>query len=153
MYDECGHGNAEKFHSKELSKMIESLNLEQPTPTVWGEDWRPYAGHNLYFLFALNRQHYFKSLGSLGMPEIFDSHRDEAVVDGLKRLYSDAINYDFYRDHIVMDQKHGQMWLNHVIVPIVDIDSKLGRELAIGGEMRMVAMRRYNEYLANRFGL
>lgn len=153
MFDECGHGLAEKSHSRQFSEMLTDLGLQQPTPDIWGDDWRPYSGHNLYFLLGLSRKHYFKSIGSLAMPELFDPNRDRAVVAGLERLYAGRVNYHFYSSHIDTDEVHGLRWLEKAIAPIVEVYPSAGRELAIGGALRMEAMRRYNEYLALRFGL
>lgn len=153
MWDECGHGVAEKSHGRQFTQMLASLGLEQPTLPIW-EDWRPYAGHNLYFCFGLNRRHYFKGIGSLGMPEIFDPNRNRSVVAGLERLYSDArVKCEYFYDHIEVDEKHGLGWLNNAIVPIVEVEPEAGLELAIGGALRMEVMRRYNQYLAVRLGV
>lgn len=153
MWDECGHGVPEKSHARQFQQMLNSLGLKQPTLPIW-EDWRPYAGHNLYFCFCLNRKHYFKGIGSLGMPEIFDPNRNRAVVAGLERLYSDArVKCKYFYNHIEVDEIHGSGWLKNVIAPIVEVQPEAGMELAIGGALRMEAMRRYNEYLAVRLGL
>ena len=153
MWDECGHGVTEKSHASQFTQMLASLGLQQPTVPIW-EDWRPYAGHNLYFCFGLNRKHYFKAIGSLAMPEIFDPNRNRAVVAGLERLYSDArVKCEYFYNHIEVDQIHCLGWLNNAITPIVEMHPEAGMELAIGGALRMEAMRRYNEYLAVRLGL
>lgn len=153
LWDEYGHGVPEKSHASQFRRMLAELNLQQPSTPIW-EDWRPYAGYNLYFGFALNRQHYFKGIGSLAMPEIFDPNRNRAIAIGLERLYPDAqIKCEYFYHHIEVDEKHGLGWLNNVISPIVEMHPEAGIELAIGGALRMEAMRRYNEYLAVRLGL
>ena len=153
VWDECGEGRMEGAHTYKFTLALEAMNLELPVEPVW-EDWRPYAGHNLYFLFGLNRRHYFKALGSLAMPELFDPDRDTAVVRGLERFYPNAREgFAYYYDHIELDAGHGSSWLGNVIAPIVRVQPEAGTDIAIGGALRMVAMRRYNEYLATRFGL
>lgn len=153
MWDECGHGVANKSHTKQFTLMLAELGLQQPTFPIW-EDWRPYAGHNLYFCFGLNRKHYFKALGSLAMPELFDPNRNRAVIAGLERLYFDAqVKCEYFYNHIEVEEEHGSHWLSHIIVPIVEVQPEAGIELAVGGALRMQAMRRYNEYLALKFGL
>ncbi len=153
MWDECGHGVAEKSHTRQLTQMLAFLGLQQPTSPIWS-DWHPYAGHNLYFCFGFNRKHYFKGIGNLAMPEIFDSSRNRAVVAGLERLYADArVKCEYFYNHIEADEKHGLNWLNNVITPIVEVQPEAGMELAVGGAIRMEAMRRYNKYLAVKFGL
>ena len=100
IFDECGHGVADKSHSRYFDEMLTDLGLQQLTPDVWVDDWRPYAGHNLYFLLGLSRKHYFKSIESLVRPELFAPNRDRLVVGGLDRLYAGKVNYHFYSSHI-----------------------------------------------------
>ncbi len=153
IWDEYGQGVAEKSHRRQFIRMLAELGLQQPTTPIW-EDWRPYAGYNLYFSFGLNRKHYFKGIGSLAMPEIFDPNRNRKIVVGLERLYVDArLKCEYFYNHIEVDEKHGLDWLNNVIYPIVEMQPEAGIELAIGGALRMEAMKRYNEYLAFKLGL
>jgi Iron-containing redox enzyme len=153
MSDECGSGLADEFHSRQLTEMLASLNLKKPTTADWGDDWRPYAGHNLYFFLGLNRDHYFKSIGSLAMPELFDPNRNRSVVAGLNRLYGERKDYKFYSNHIETDEDHGSRWIDNAIAPIVKLQPEAGMELAIGGALRMESMHRYNEYLFERLGV
>ncbi|MFM7790891.1 MAG: iron-containing redox enzyme family protein, partial [Microcystis panniformis] len=137
----------------QFTKALMELNLPQPLIPIW-EDWRPYAGHNLYFCFGLNRKYYFRSLGSLAMPELFDPDRNRAVVAGFERAYREVKpECEYFRNHIEGDEEHGERWLEYVITPIVKAQPEAGMELAIGGALRMEAMRRYNEYLATKFQL
>jgi hypothetical protein len=153
LWDECGGGCGERAHTRQFTRAVQALGLSQPRTPIW-KDWRPYAGHNLYFCFGLNRRHYFKALGSLAMPELFDPGRDRAVVAGIERLrLGDHNELEYYYSHIEGDEEHGPSWLNHVIQPIVEAQPEAGRELALGGALRMEAMRRYNAYLARQFGL
>jgi hypothetical protein len=153
MWDESGQGVANNSHTSQFTRMLTKLGLQQPKYPVW-EDWRPYSGYNIYFCFGFNRRHYFKGLGSLAMPELFDPGRNRAIAAGLERLYVDArVKCEFFYNHIEVEEQHGLHWLNRVIVPIVEVQPEAGMELAIGGALRMEVMRRYNEYLAFRFGL
>jgi len=119
-----------------------------PVIPVW-EDWRAYAGHNLYFVLGCNRRHLFRALGSLAMPELFDVDRDEAVVRGMRRLgFQPDQDFEFFVNHMEGDADHGPEWLDGVVLPAVRAEPDAGLELAQGGALRMLAMRRYNEYLA-----
>lgn len=153
MWDECGRGVEQNSHTNLFTKMLKALSLDYPIFPIW-DDWRPYAGYNLYFCFGLNRQHYFKSLGSLAMPELFDSSRNRAITTGLERLYSDAsVRCAYFYNHLEAEEEHGSKWLSRVIIPISKMQAEVGIELAIGGALRMEAMRRYNEFFALKFGL
>ncbi|WP_292833961.1 iron-containing redox enzyme family protein [Nostoc sp. JL33] len=92
--------------------------------------------------------------GSLAMPEFFHPNRNRAVVAGLERLYPDArVKCEYFFDHIEVDEVHSGGWLNNAIAPIVEVQPEAGLELAIGGALRMEAMRRYNQYLPLRLGV
>ena len=67
-WEESGEGDVERSHTRQFTRSLESLGLSWDIAPIWG-DWRPFAGHNLYFCFGLSRRHYFKALGSLAMPE------------------------------------------------------------------------------------
>jgi hypothetical protein len=152
MWDECGCGTLAQAHTNQFTRSLEALDLEFPEVPIW-EDWRPYAGYNLYLLLGLTRRQYFKAIGSLAMPELFDPDRDRAVVAGFERLGFDEVQFEYFYSHIEADEDHGPGWVEHVIVPIVALEPEAAVELAVGGALRMEAMRRYNAYLAARFGL
>src|SRR5262249_10176281 len=119
LWDECGCGDAALAHTRQFSRTLEALGLAAPTAPVWN-DWRPYAGFNLYFCLGMNRKHHFRALGSLAMPELFDPGRDTAVVNGLERLgYQPQKDFEYFHNHIAGDEEHGDRWLNNVIKPIV----------------------------------
>jgi Iron-containing redox enzyme len=153
MWDECGEGERSQAHTLQFSRSLRRLGLDLPAVPMW-EDWRPFAGQNLYFMLGFNRQHYFKALGSLAMPELFDVDRDAAVVRGLERLgFVARTDFEFFSNHMEGDAEHGREWLDGVVSPIVDVEPGAARDLMAGGALRMLAMRRYNEYLASGIGL
>lgn len=148
VWDEAGEGERPRAHTQQFFRSLERFGLELPVIPVW-EDWRAYAGHNLYFLLGCNRRHLFKALGSLTMPELFDVDRDEAVVRGMRRLgFAPEVDFEFFVNHMEGDVDHGPEWLDGVVLPIVRAEPEASMELMAGGALRMLAMRRYNEYLA-----
>ncbi|BBB01893.1 hypothetical protein RVR_9519 [Actinacidiphila reveromycinica] len=149
LWDECGAGDGPAAHTVQFSGALRRLGVALPHLPPW-EDWRPYAGFNLYFTLGTNRRHHFKALGSLAMPELFDVDRDDIVVRGLRRLGFDPDDgFQFFVNHVAGDAEHGPEWLDHVVTPIVRHDPAAGMELAQGAALRMLAMRRYNEFLAD----
>lgn len=153
MWDEAGEGDGKFAHTLQFTRSLRRIGLDLPAVPPW-EDWRPYAGHNLYFLLGCNRRHLFKALGSLAMPELFDVDRDTAVIHGLERHgFVAEEDFEFFHNHVEGDAEHGPEWLDGVVLPIVDAEPEAGMELITGGALRMLAMRRYNEYLAEKIGL
>ncbi|WP_169814811.1 iron-containing redox enzyme family protein [Nocardia crassostreae] len=153
LWEECGEGNPLMSHTVLFTRSLRKLRLELPAVPPW-EDWRPYAGYNVHFVLAFNRRHYFKVLGGLAMPELFGSGRDAAVVAGLQRCgFALHQDFEFFFNHMEADAEHGPEWLDGVVLPVVAAEPEAGHELIVGGAIRMLAMRRYNEYLALRLGV
>jgi Iron-containing redox enzyme len=152
-WEEAGEGAVEKSHTRQFTHSLKRLGLRWDATPGWN-DWRPFAGHNLYFCLGLARRHYFKALGSLAMPELFDVSRDRALVNGFARLgFDPEVDFEYYWNHVEADAEHGPGWLNGVILPVVAAQPEAIPELMLGGALRMQAMRRFNEYLAERFHL
>lgn len=151
-WDECGEGVGEQFHTRQFTKSLEALQIELPLTPIWN-DWRPYAGFNLYFLFGLQRKNYFFALGSLAMPELFDPERDRSIVSGFERLNLTETKYNFsyYYAHIEGDEEHGPAWLEKIIIPVVSDTPDAGNDLAAGALIRMKYMRLFNNYLKDEF--
>lgn len=150
-WEEAGEGAVERSHTRQFTRSLERLGLVQDSVPTW-DDWRPYAGHNLYFALGLSRRHYFKALGSLAMPELFDVDRDQAIVNGLRRLgFDPQHDFEYYWNHVEADAEHGPGWLTGVVLPIVEAQPAATHELITGAALRMQAMGRFNAYLADRF--
>ena len=153
MWDESGCGDFRRAHTLQFSRALQTLNLSDTAIPIW-DDWRPYAGYNLYLCFGLSRRHYFKAIGSLAMPELFDPDRDRAVITGLNRLNFNAKEqFEYYYSHIEGDEDHGPAWIEKIVIPIVKAQPESARELAIGGAIRMEYMRHFNLYLSEKFGI
>jgi hypothetical protein len=58
VWDEAGEGDRSRAHTMQFFRSLEKFGLELPVIPVW-EDWRAYAGHNLYFLLGCNRAQLF----------------------------------------------------------------------------------------------
>lgn len=152
-WEEAGEGEVEQSHTRQFTRSLERLGAEWEDTPGW-DDWRPYAGHNLYFCLGLARRHYFKALGSLAMPELFDVERDKAIINGLARLgFDPERDFEYYWNHVEADAEHGPGWLDGVILPIAEAQPEATVELIVGAALRMQAMRRFNAFLAECFGL
>lgn len=152
-WEEAGEGDVERSHTRQFTRSLERLGAEWEHTPGW-DDWRPYAGYNLYCCLGLSRRHYFKAVGSLAMPELFDVERDRAIVNGLARLgFDPERDFEYYWNHIEADAEHGPAWLDGVILPIVEAQPEATFELVLGAALRMQAMRRFNAFLAECFGL
>jgi hypothetical protein len=152
-WEESGEGSVGSSHTRQFTRTLEKLEVTPGSLAVW-DDWRPFAGHNLYFCLGLGRRHYFKALGSLAMPELFDVARDQSVVNGFKRLgFDPEHDFEYYWNHVEADAEHGPGWLSGVILGVAEAQPEAIPELMLGGGLRMQAMQRFNEYLADRFEL
>ncbi|WP_340064780.1 iron-containing redox enzyme family protein [Ascidiimonas aurantiaca] len=152
-WEEAGEGNHTKAHTYQFTKILDHLGIEINNTPPWN-DWRAFAGFNIYFLFAFNREHYFKAIGSLGMPELFDVNRDSELVAGLDRLGEDVEkHYFYYIAHVEMDAEHGNEWLDLIVKKMVEQEPDSAEEIAIGALIRMKYMRLFNQYLCKTFDI
>lgn len=152
-WEEAGEGDHTKAHTYQFTKILDHLGIEINNTPPWN-DWRAFAGFNIYFLFAFNREHYFKAIGSLGMPELFDVNRDSALVEGLKRLGENVEkNYFYYIAHVEMDAEHGNEWLDLIVKKMIEQEPNSAEEIAVGALIRMKYMRLFNQYLCKTFAI
>lgn len=150
-WEEAGEGEFEGAHTYQFTKILDYFDIDINNTPAWN-DWKPYAGYNIYLLFALNRQHYFKSIGSLGMPELFDVKRDEEIVSGLRRLGLNVNeNFNYYIAHVELDADHGPEWLDKIIANIIKQEPGAALDISIGALIRMRYMVLFNQYLIEEF--
>lgn len=153
VWEEGGQGGIARTHTQQFLRTLSSLALTWDRTPGW-TDWRPFAGYNLHFCLGLARRHYFKAVGSLAMPELFDARRDRAIVRGFERLgFVAERDIEFYWNHMTADEEHGPAWLHGVVEPIVRAQPEAIPDLVLGAALRMAAMRQFNAYLCSLFAL
>jgi hypothetical protein len=149
-WDEMGNGNPDKVHSHLFLSALSSLDISAqrinkemlPEALVQG---------NLSACLALSRRHYFKAVGYFGVTEYLAPRRFKHVVKAWRRNGLPEVGVEYHDLHIVIDTQHANGWFNHVVAPLVEKDSAIGRDIALGAAIRLNTSSRYLDQLLKCF--
>jgi hypothetical protein len=149
-WDEMGNGNPDKVHSHLFQSALSSLDISAqrikkemlPEALVQG---------NLSACLALSRRHYFKAVGYFGVTEYLAPRRFKHVVKAWRRNGLPEVGVEYHDLHIVIDTQHANGWFNNVVVPLVEKDSEIGRDIALGAAIRLSTSSRYLDQLLKHF--
>src|SRR4051812_16532153 len=150
-WDEMGRGNEGGMHGPMLARVVESLELN---PTIDTTVAPSLALANTLTAFATTRRYAWHGIGALGAVELTAPTRVAKVAEGLRRLGMPPVVRKYFELHAVLDIKHAEDWIEHVLRPLVRDDPDRARPLAEGALMRLECGRRcfevYREHLWNQ---
>lgn len=151
LWDEVGHGDNVFTHVNLYKHTLERLNIELPdNHYVDLYEISALSGYNIYMLGSINRCHYYKLLGIMAMTEILDPPQYQKFVNGCKRLGLFDKDVHYYNEHITIDIKHGDDWLQKVINVIVEKYPESRKEFYIGSLLRLKTADHYYTMLLNK---
>lgn len=148
LWDESGNGERAQAHVRMFRDLLDVCGITQARAAQALALRLPgLAGHNLFMMSAINRQHYFKSLGVMAITELMDPSQYEKVVRGCRRLGFGDDQFRYYAEHITIDVVHGQGWLNNVIAPAVERSPEAGADILFGAYLRLSTCQHYYDDL------
>lgn len=151
LWDEIGHGDNVLTHVNLYKDVLERQKIELPDNhyiDLYEVD--ALSGHNAFMIGATNRRHYYKLLGVMAMTEVLDPPQYEKLVKGCKRLNLIDRDVLYYTEHITIDIKHGDDWLQKVINVIVERYPNARKEFYLGSILRLQTAKRYYDALLNK---
>lgn len=137
-WDEAGRGDASQSHVRLFNNVLERVG--QKPGDVTSEPivgWQGLEGFNLFYLFATNREHYFKLLGVMAATELLDPLHYDNLVAGCRRLGLEDVSISYYTEHASIDIEHANGWLENVIRPLVKKWPDAQKEILLGVAMRL----------------
>jgi hypothetical protein len=150
-WDEMGCGDLAALHTSLFAESIDALRMHL------GVSRRPVEipeaalkNGNLLLMYALRRRYVPRLLGAIAILEHTAPYRFARVVRGLRRfdLPQDAVHY--HELHIEVDARHGLQLLNRVLLPLIDRNPEIMREVCIGCLIRFnIACDYYRAIEAN----
>lgn len=154
-WDEMGNGDFSRRHSflfKRLLSYVGADRLLAPglvgDRLAMGSSWQALAGYNLYMYLSLHRRNYFTSLGCLGSGELMDSGQYVKIVNGCRRVgFTDREGLAYYIDHAEADVRHGNEWLDKVLLPLVAKYGGARRDIVAGASLRLNTTADYYDFL------
>lgn len=148
LWDEIGHGDNYFTHVNLYKNVLARRDISLPDNhhiNLYGPD--ALSGHNAFMLGAVNRKHYYKMLGVMAMTEVLDPPQYAKLVKGCLRLGMLDKDVHYYSEHITIDIKHGDDWLNKVIDVIAEKDPDSKRDFHLGCILRLNTAERYYDNL------
>jgi uncharacterized protein YqcC (DUF446 family) len=148
-FDEMGNGEEARVHSHLFSSALNALNI---TDDFIASNMLIQArvSGNISACLALYRRHYFKAVGYFGVTEYLAPRRFKYVVEAWRRNELPEAGIVYHNEHIVIDTQHAKSWFNNVVVPLINENPAIGREIAIGAAIRLNSSERYLDALLAR---
>jgi len=141
-YDEMGNGRPEQVHSHIFKRTLDDVGVdEQYVRDNVLLDGR--ISGNISACLALYRRHYYKAIGYFGVTEYLAPRRSKYFVTAWRRNGLPESGAVYHEMHIKIDAGHARGWFDNVVVPLIDKDPKIGREIALGAVIRLNSSTRY----------
>jgi hypothetical protein len=145
-FDEMGNGEESRVHSRLFSAALNALNVtDEFVSSNMLLDAR--VSGNISACLALYRRHYFKAVGYFGVTEYLAPRRFKHVVEAWRRNKLPEAGITYHDEHIVIDTQHANGWFNNVVVPLINEEPAIGREIALGAVIRLNSSERYLDAL------
>jgi nitrosourea synthase len=136
--DEYGYGVHETKHSRLFERTLESVGMRSDLHHYWQFYLTGSLMMSNYFhLLGKNHEYFFRYLGALYFTETTLVGFCQRAADLLRDIFGDEIDVTYFTEHVHIDQHHGAMALEKLILPIVD---------ACGDEVIPEIVRGYEEF-------
>jgi pyrroloquinoline quinone (PQQ) biosynthesis protein C len=148
-FDEMGNGEELQVHSRMFSNALNALGIDAD----YIRDnmlLEARASGNISACLALSRRHYYKAIGYFGVTEYLAPRRFKHVVDAWRRNNLPEEGIAYHKAHIVIDTQHAKGWFDNVVVPLIDADPAIGKEIALGAAIRLKSSSKYLDALLAR---
>lgn len=151
LWDESGNGSETRAHTFLYEHLLDQLGITHGDGSLVDQmGWQALAGHNLFLHLGLNRSNYHRFVGCLGATELMDPSSYTKFMAGCRRLGLDTIaDLAYYTEHIGVDVKHGNGWIDNVMLPMLD-SKKAAYEFLLGAQMRLNTSNDYYQALYSR---
>jgi hypothetical protein len=119
--DEYGYGVHERKHSTLFKDVLRSIGLETNTHAYWQFYLNTTFLLNNYF-HRITRQpeDFFRYLGAITLAENMFGPYCRYTAAALRKVHGDKVNVQYYLEHAHIDQHHGRMTLEDMLLPAID---------------------------------
>lgn len=153
LWDEAGHGNIKMFHTSLFKNLMRDLGLSyNRNKIIETTTWEGLAGINLFSYFAIYPYNKVKYLGLMSATEMLDPIHYHKLIKGISRITNkEKIDTRYYREHELIDIKHGTGWLEKVVFPELTKKPEKLTEFWLGFYMRLNSVKKYYDKLLKLF--
>lgn len=136
--DEYGYGVHDAKHSRLFEQTLESLGMRSDLHHYWQFYLAGSLMMSNYFhLLGKNHEYFFRYLGALYFTETTLVGFCQRSAELLSRLFGDDVDVTYFTEHVHIDEHHGAMALEKLILPVVD---------ACGDQVIPEIVRGYEEF-------
>lgn len=119
--DEYGYGVHETKHSRLFERTLESAGLRSDLHRYWQYYLNSSLLLNNWFHYlGKNHELFFRYLGALFYTESSLVDWCRHAVDTLTEVFGDQADVTYFTEHVHIDQHHGRMALEKLLLPIVE---------------------------------
>jgi mannose-6-phosphate isomerase-like protein (cupin superfamily) len=119
--DEYGYGVHDAKHSRLFERTLESVGMRSDIHHYWQFYLTGSLMMSNYFhLLGKNHEYFFRYLGALYYTETTLVYFCKRAADLLREVFGDQIDVTYFTEHVHIDQHHGSMALEKLILPVVD---------------------------------
>jgi hypothetical protein len=130
-WDEMGEGQLERMHTRLFEHSARYMRTQLGEQHLDGLHCpEVYENANQVLLYGIHRHLAPRALAAMGVMEYSAPDRFQAMVTGCTRLGVPADVIAYQRIHVHIDADHGEEWLNHVLVPLVQHSPTALREVS-----------------------
>lgn len=138
-WDEAGHAKETSVHRYLRGQIMDYLKLPQ---NCYVEDIGLFVREeleliNTYLCSALSRPKLGQLIGALLATELMIPGRFVYQIEGWRRLGVDDSNIKYLTDHVTVDVKHAQDWLDLVVSPLISEHPHLMGDIVVGCARRL----------------
>lgn len=119
--DEYGYGVHHAKHSRLFEQTLESVGMRSDIHHYWQFYLTGSLMMSNYFhLLGKNHEYFFRYLGALYYTETTLVYFCKRAADLLREVFGAEIDVAYFTEHVHIDQHHGSMALEKLILPVVD---------------------------------
>ncbi|MGC5011073.1 iron-containing redox enzyme family protein [Streptosporangium sp. DT93] len=134
--DEFGYGVFDAKHSTLFVELCRSVGMSAEPHHYWFSympSWM--AGNNYFYKVTRNRSQFFRYIGGMAFLEATFAPSFAAMTKTYRAVYGDGIDTRYFDEHAHIDQHHGRMAVNDLLLPLARKHGDLAiRELLRGIE-------------------
>ncbi|GAA4182244.1 hypothetical protein GCM10022252_07830 [Streptosporangium oxazolinicum] len=117
--DEFGYGVFDAKHSTLFVELCRSVGMNTEPHHYWFyylPSW--IAGNNYFYKVTKNRAQFFRYIGGMAFLEATFAPSFAAMTKTFRAVYGDQIDTRYFDEHAHIDQHHGRMAVNDLLLPL-----------------------------------
>jgi quercetin dioxygenase-like cupin family protein len=122
LLDEYGYGVHERKHSSLFKAALNSVGLRTNTHAYWQFYLNTsFLLNNYFHRITRQQEEFFQYLGAITLAENLFGPYCRHTAATLQKVYGEKVDVRYYHEHAHIDQHHGRMTLEEMLLPAIDL--------------------------------